>query len=134
MRGVRRAYVPHRMEKLLTGQEAKEGLLRIPRQPRDHLRLMSYCSQSLHIWPQQALREMRSLPSARSFAECRNTSTRQRDSLPNAALGKAGTRQRPSLPSAKHSSNAVFVECQTLGKEGHSANVLFAECQALGKE
>ena len=52
MRGVRRAYVPHRMEKLLIGQEAKEGLLRIPRQ-RDHLCLMSYCSQSLHIWPQQ---------------------------------------------------------------------------------
>ena len=43
------------------------------------------------------------LPSAWRFAECRNTGTRQRGSLPSAALDKAGTRQRPSLPSAKHS-------------------------------
>ena len=46
---------------------------------------------------------MRSLLSARRFAECRNTGTRQRGSLPSAALGKGrlcrvpNTRQRGTL-------------------------------------
>ena len=64
---------------------------------------------------------MRSLPSARSFAECRNTGTRQRDSLPSVAHGKAGTRQRLSLPSAKHSVKRDTRQTSSLPSVRHSA-------------
>ena len=64
--------------------------------------------------------ETRSLPSARSFAECRNTGTQQRGSLPSAALGKAGTRQRPSLPSAKHSAKRDTRQTSSLPSVRHS--------------
>ena len=85
------------------------------------------------------LRETRSLPSARRFAECRNTGTRQRGSLPSAALGKAGPRQRPSLPSVKHSAKRDTRQRITLGKIPQPTPVVppsfFAECWplALGK-
>ena len=69
----------------------------------------------------QALRETRSLPSARCFAECRNTGTRQRGSLPSAALGKAGTRQRTSLPSVKHSAKRDTRQTFSLPSVRHSA-------------
>ena len=59
--------------------------------------------------------------SARSFAECRNTGTRQRGSLPSAALDKAGTRQRPSLPSAKHSTKRDTRQTFSLPSVRHSA-------------
>ena len=61
------------------------------------------------------------MPSARRFAECRNTSTRQRGSLPSAALDKAGTRQRPSLPSAKHSAKRDTRQTSSLPSVRHSA-------------
>ena len=61
------------------------------------------------------------MPSARRFAECRNTGTRQRGSLPSAALGKAGTRQRPSLPSAKHSAKRDTQQMSSLLSVRHSA-------------
>ena len=84
------------------------------------------------------LRETRSLPSARRFAECRNTGTRLRGSLPSAALGKAGTRQRPSLSSVFFLAHGKNAECYFLahGKIRlcrvfffwHSAKMYFAEC------
>ena len=61
------------------------------------------------------------MPSARRFAECRNTGTQQRDSLPSAALGKASTRQRPSLPSAKHSAKRDTWQTSSLPSVRHSA-------------
>ena len=61
------------------------------------------------------------MPSARSFAECRNTGTRQRGSLPSATLGKAGPRQRPSLPSAKHSAKRDTRHTSSLLSVRHSA-------------
>ena len=61
------------------------------------------------------------MPSARRFAECRITSTRQRGSLPSAALGKAGTWQRPSLPSAKHSTKRDTRQTSSLPSVRHSA-------------
>ena len=70
-----------------------------------------------HILP---LRETRSLPSARRFVECWNMGTRQRGSLPSAALGKAGTRQRPSLPSAKHSAKRDTRQTSSLPSVRHS--------------
>jgi hypothetical protein len=57
-----------------------------------------------------ALPETRPLPSVQSFAEYKISGTRQRDSLPSAALGKR-----------KHTVNFTFAECHTLGKEKHSA-------------
>ena len=72
---------------------------------------------TLHV----SLRETRSLPSARRFAECRNTGTRQRYSLPSAALGKAGTQQRPSLSSAKHSAKRDTRQTSSLPSVRHSA-------------
>ena len=65
---------------------------------------------------QKALLETGSLPSAKCFAECQKSGTRQRPSLPSVALGKE-----------------FFAECRTLGKKGHSAKDFFAECQTLGK-
>ena len=67
------------------------------------------------------LRETRSLPSARRFAECRNTGTRQRGSLPSAALGKAGPRQMPYLPSVKHSAKRDTRQTSSLPSVRHSA-------------
>jgi len=65
-----------------------------------------------------SLPETGSLPSARWFAKC----------------NFSGTRQRSSLPSAKkkHSANKLFAECFLW----HSAKKVFAECftLALGKE
>ena len=87
----------------------------------------------------QALRETRSLLSARSFAECRNKGTRQRDSLPSAALGKAGPRQRGTLgkrPLCRVSDTRQRI---TIGKIPQPTPVAppssFAECWplALGK-
>ena len=60
-----------------------------------------------------ALPETETLPSAKFFAECQKSGTRQ---LPSAALGKD-----------------FFAECRALGKHGHSAKDFFAECQTLGK-
>ena len=62
------------------------------------------------------LLETETLPSAKFFAECQKSGTRQRPSLPSAALGKE-----------------FFAECQALGKKVHSAKDFFAECQTLGK-
>ena len=56
------------------------------------------------------------MPSARRFAECRNTG-----SLPSAAFGKAGTWQRPSLPSAKHSAKRDTRQTSSLPSVRHSA-------------
>jgi hypothetical protein len=56
------------------------------------------------------LLETRPLPSVQGFAECKISGTRQRASLPSAALGKG-----------KHTVNSSFPECHTLGKEKHSA-------------
>ena len=51
-----------------------------------------------------SLRETRSLPSARRFAECRNTGTRQsRHSAKAEHSAKRDTRQTSSLPSVRHS-------------------------------
>jgi hypothetical protein len=50
------------------------------------------------------------LPSVHGFAECKISGTRQRASLPSAALRKR-----------KHTVNSFFAECHTLGKEKHSA-------------
>jgi len=61
---------------------------------------------------QYSLLETETLPSAKFLAECQ----------------KSGTRQRPSLPSA-----ALSKELHSLGKHGHSAKDFFAECQTLGK-
>ena len=87
----------------------------------------------------RSLRETRSLPSARRFAECRNTGTRQRGSLPSAAFGKAGPWQRPSLLSVKHSTKRDTRQRITLGKIPQATLVAppssFVECWplALGK-
>ena len=68
------------------------------------------------------LQESRALPSVKYCAECQKSGTRQRASLPSAALGKAWL-------SAKN----LFAECQTLGKARPSAKMVFAECRTLGK-
>jgi hypothetical protein len=62
------------------------------------------------------------MPSAKHFAECKISGTRQRDRLPSAALGKY-----------KHTVNSTFTECRTLGKAQHTVNSSFTECHALGK-
>ena len=92
-----------------------------------------------------SLQETRSLPSARRFAECRNTGTRQRGSLPSAALGKgrlcrvSNTRQRGTLgkrPLCRVSGTRQRI---TIGKIPQPTPVAppssFAECWplALGK-
>ena len=91
------------------------------------------------------LQETCSLLSARSFVECRNTGTRQRDSLPSAALGKgrlcrvSNTRQRGTL--GKHPICRVSDTRQriTIGKIPQPTPAAprssFAECWplALGK-
>ena len=92
-----------------------------------------------------SLWETRSSPSARRFAECRNTGTRQRVSLPSAALGKGricrvpNTRQRGTLgkrPLCRVSGTRQRI---TLGKIPQPTPVAppssFAECWplALGK-
>jgi len=92
-----------------------------------------------------SLWETRSSPSARRFAECRNTGTRQRVSLPSAALGKGricrvpNTRQRGTLgkrPLCRVSGTRRRI---TLGKIPQPTLVAppssFAECWplALGK-
>ena len=64
----------------------------------------------------EALLEIETLPSAKFFVECQKSGTRQRPSLPSAALGKD-----------------FFAKCRKLGKHGHSAKDFFAECQTLGK-
>ena len=64
----------------------------------------------------ETLLETETLPSAKFFTECQKSGTRQRSSLPSAALGKD-----------------FFAECRKLGKHGHSAKDFFAECQTLGK-
>ena len=53
-----------------------------------------------------SLLETETLPSAKFFAECQKSGTRQR-----IALGKD-----------------FFAECRQLGKHGHSAKDFFAEC------
>ena len=70
-----------------------------------------------------SLPETETLPSAKFFAECQKSGTRQRPSLPSAVLGKElhsakiylpsarhsakmGTRQRTSLPSARLSAKS----------------------------
>ena len=58
-----------------------------------------------------SLLEIETLPSAKFFAECQKSGTRQR-----IALGKK-----------------FFAECPTLGKRMHSAKDFFAKCQTLGK-
>ena len=81
------------------------------------------------------------MPSARRFAECRNTGTRQRGSLPSAALGKghlcrvSNTRQRGTLgkrPLCRVSGTRQRI---TLGKIPHATPVAppssFAECWPL---
>ena len=99
------------------------------------------------------LRETRSLPSARRFAECRNTGTRQRGSLPSAALphsakqalGKGclcrvpNTRQRGTLGKRRLCRVSGTRQRITLGKILQPTPVAspssFAECWplALGK-
>jgi hypothetical protein len=68
-------------------------------------------------------KESRALPSVKCFAESQKSDTRQRASLPSAALGKARLSAKSSL----------FAECQTLGTARHSAQMVFAECRTLGK-
>ena len=58
-----------------------------------------------------SLLETETLPSAKFFAECQKSDTRQR-----IVLGKD-----------------LFAECPALGKDGHSAKDFFAERQTLGK-
>jgi hypothetical protein len=62
-----------------------------------------------------ALPETRPLPSVHGFAECKISGTRQRASLPSAALRKR-----------KHTVNSFFAECHRLDKEKHSAKNLSA--------
>ena len=81
------------------------------------------------------LLETETLPSAKFFAECQISDTRQRPSLPSAALGKHG-----------HSAKDFFAECQTLGKIStlgigcprngvrSRPSLPSACCQALGKD
>jgi hypothetical protein len=67
----------------------------------------------------QALPETASLSSVICFAECQISGTRQRASLPSAALGK--TRHSAKVDTQQ---NNLFAEGQTLGKVRHSAKPL----------
>ena len=64
----------------------------------------------------RSLLEIETLPSAKFFAECQKSSTRQRPSLPSAALAKELHSAKSSLPSARHLAKDFFAKCQTLGK------------------
>jgi len=72
-------------------------------------------SEPISMFP--ALLEIESLPSAKGFAD-----TRQSFSLPSATLCKKKTL-----------SKGRFTECQALGKAWHFAKNTCAECQALGQ-
>jgi hypothetical protein len=58
------------------------------------------------------------MPSVKCFAECLLLGTRQRDSLPSAALGKLWHSAKSALPSGMHSVKKEFNSRQrfTLGK------------------
>jgi len=80
---------------------------------------------------QYTLPETHSLPSAKIFAECNISGTRQTKSLPSAALGKTKHSAKNILPSAGHSTKSRQQQtathgcylcrvpiCRTLGKDG----------------
>ena len=75
----------------------------------------------------QPLLETETLPSAKFFVECQKLGTRQRPSLPNAALGKELHSTKSSLPSAGHSTNndtrqrTSLPSARLLAKSLHSA-------------
>ena len=69
----------------------------------------------------ESLREIRDLPSAKIFAECQISGTRQRPALGKGCLCRVpGTRQRQPLPSVifcrvRRSAKQVFAECPKFG-------------------